>query len=149
MKIKQHSVKIMALTLISAAGLAGGVVNIDTTPIPVKVKAVSINSPLSREEYRGHEILTVNSSSINNRDISKLHKFSFAFEGSDNLGRNGYAIANLSKKNSAIRPVGWLTGVSVVKDNGKIVPLYNRCHLIGYALDTLTATNINNFITVT
>ena len=160
MKIKQHSVKIMALTLISAAGLAGGVVNIDTTPIPVKVKAVSINSPLSREEYRGHEILTVNSSSINNRDISKLHKFSFAFEGSDNLGRNGYAIANLSKKNtkdpntprrsiSAIRPVGWLTGVSVVKDNGKIVPLYNRCHLIGYALDTLTATNINNFITGT
>lgn len=158
MKIKQHSVKIMALTLISAAGLAGCIVNMNTMPTPVK--AVSINSSLSREEYHGHEILTVNSSSISNHDINKLHKFNFTFEGSDNLGRNGYAMANLSKKNtkdpntprrsiSAIRPVGWLTGVSVVKDNGKIVPLYNRCHLIGYALDTLTATNINNFITGT
>lgn len=160
MKIKQHSVKIMALTLISAAGLAGGVVSTNTDI--TSVRAISVNDPLSRIAPHGRETITVhdNRATFNSGDINRLNHHQSILEGSDNLGRNGTAEARLSEKTAKkpgeprqsiadIKPVGWLSGVYVTNVNGKSVPLYNRCHLLAYALNMPTSTNPDNFITGT
>lgn len=160
MKIKQLSVKIMALTLMSASGLVGCIMNMNTMPTPVE--AISVNDPLSRIAPHGRETITVhdNQATFSSDDISRLDHHQSILEGSDRLGRNGTAEARLSERTakkpgeprqsiSDIKPVGWLSGVYVTNVNGKSVPLYNRCHLLAYALNMPTATNPSNFITGT
>lgn len=160
MKRKQLSVKIMALTLMSASGLIGGIVSTNTDI--TSVRAISINDPLSRIAPHGRETITVhdNQATFNSGDINRLNHHQSILEGSDNLGRNGTAEARLSEKTAKkpgeprqsiadIKPVGWLSGVYVTNVNGKSVPLYNRCHLLAYALNMPTATNPSNFITGT
>lgn len=160
MKRKQLSVKIMALTLMSVSGLVGGIVSTNTDI--TSVRAISVNDPLSRIAPHGRETITVNDNraTFNSGDISRLNHHQSILEGSDNLGRNGTAEARLSEKTTKkpgeprksiadIKPVGWLSGVYVTNVNGKSVPLYNRCHLLAYALNMPTATNPSNFITGT
>lgn len=160
MKIKQHSVKIMALTLMSVSGLVGGIVSTNTDI--TSVRAISVNDPLSRIAPHGRETITVhdNQATFSSGDINRLNHHQSILEGSDRLGRNGTAEAKLSEKTakkpgeprqsiSDIKPVGWLSGVYVTNVNGKSVPLYNRCHLLAYALNMPTSTNPDNFITGT
>ena len=150
----------MALTLMSASGLVGCIMNMNTMPTPVE--AISVNDPLSRIAPHGRETITVhdNQATFSSDDISRLDHHQSILEGSDRLGRNGTAEARLSERTakkpgeprqsiSDIKPVGWLSGVYVTNVNGKSVPLYNRCHLLAYALNMPTATNPSNFITGT
>ena len=115
MQIRKHSVKILALTLVSVAGLAGGVVNMNTVPTPVK--AISINDPLSRIAPHGRETITVhdNQATFSSDDISRLDHHQSILEGSDRLGRNGTAEARLSER-TAKKP-GSPGFLAVLSDN--------------------------------